>query len=264
MTDLTLNDGRTMPQLGMGTYQIPDAQVAAVVRNGLDLGFRLVDTASMYHNERGVGEGLKASDAWLTTKLWHDQHDDAEAALDASLALLGRDAVDLYLIHWPHPAGGKFVEAWGTLVKLRDAGKAKSIGVSNFLPEHLELLAEHSSITPAVNQIELHPRLQQHASREYARSRGIEIEAWSPLGQGTILDDPTIGKIAAAHGKSPAQIILRWHLEQGHTVLSKSVTPARMRDNAAIFDFALDTDESAAIAALNTDSRVGPDPVELN
>ena len=156
------------------------------------------------------------------------------------------------------------METWAAFEEILASGRARAIGVSNFLPEHLELLAEHSSITPAVNQIELHPRLQQHASREYARSRGIEIEAWSPLGQGTILDDPAIGKIAAAHGKSPAQIILRWHLEQGHTVLSKSVTPARMRDNAAIFDFTLDADESAAIAALNTDSRVGPDPVELN
>lgn len=267
----TTGEPITIPQLGYGVFQVPDAQTEEVTATALEIGYRHIDTAAIYGNEAGVGRaiassGVPRSELFVTTKLWNDDqgHDRALAAFDTSLDKLGLDFVDLYLIHWPAPAKGLFVETWTAFEEILASGRARAIGVSNFLPEHLELLAEHSSITPAVNQIELHPRLQQHASREYARSRGIEIEAWSPLGQGTILDDPTIGKIAAAHGKSPAQIILRWHLEQGHTVLSKSVTPARMRDNAAIFDFALDTDESAAIAALNTDSRVGPDPVELN
>lgn len=262
---------QAIPPLGLGTFSRTGEAGLAAILAGIEIGYRHIDTAAIYGNEAGVGRaiassGVPRSELFVTTKLWNDDqgHDRALAAFDTSLDKLGLDFVDLYLIHWPAPAKGLFVETWAAFEEILASGRARAIGVSNFLPKHLELLAEHSSITPAVNQIELHPRLQQHASREYARSRGIEIEAWSPLGQGTILDDPTIGKIAAAHGKSPAQIILRWHLEQGHTVLSKSVTPARMRDNAAIFDFALDTDESAAIAALNTDSRVGPDPVELN
>ena len=261
MTDLTLNDGRTMPQLGMGTYQIPDAHVASVIRAGLDLGFRLVDTAAMYHNERGVGEGLKASDAWLTTKLWHDQHDDAEAALDASLALLGRETVDLYLIHWPHPSGGKFVAAWETLVKLRDAGKARSIGVSNFLPEHIDAIVEATGVTPAVNQIELHPRFQQREQRAYHEAHGIVTQSWSPLGQGDILKDETITGIADRVGASAAQVVIAWHLHHGLSVIPKAGDADHLADNAKAADVRLSDEDVAAIDALDdADGRIGPDP----
>lgn len=271
LTHGTTGEPITIPQLGYGVFQVPDSQTEDVTGEALDIGYRHIDTAAIYGNESGVGRAIAASsiprqELFVTTKLWNDDqgHDTALAAFDTSLGKLGLDYVDLYLIHWPAPEKGLFVETWAAFEKILASGRARAIGVSNFLPEHLDLLAQHSSITPAVNQIELHPRLAQHTSREYAQSRGIEIEAWSPLGQGTILDDPTIAKIAAAQGKSVAQIILRWHIEQGHTVLSKSVTPARMRDNADIFDFALTAEDSAAIAGLNTDSRVGPNPLELN
>jgi 2,5-diketo-D-gluconate reductase A len=177
MTDLTLNDGHTMPQLGMGTWQIPDSQAAAIVRTGLDIGFRLVDTAAIYDNERGVGDGYKGADAFLTTKLWNDRQGDAAAAMDESLALLGVESVDLYLMHWPVPSADKFVDAWRAMIALRDAGKAKSIGVSNFLPEHIDAIVAATGVTPTVNQIELHPNFQQRAQREYH-------EAHSPWGRG--------------------------------------------------------------------------------
>lgn len=262
--DITLNDGRIMPQLGMGTYQIPDAQVAAVVRQGLDLGFHLVDTAAIYHNERGVGEGLRASDAFVTTKLWNDRHGDAEAALDESLALLGREAVDLYLIHWPHPKRGEFVTAWETLVRLREAGKTRSIGVSNFLPEHLDAIVAATGVTPAVNQIELHPRWQQRAVRAYHREKGIVIQSWSPLGQGEVLRDPVVTEIAERLGHTPAQVVIAWHLAHGLSVIPKAADSAHLADNAAAAQVTLSDADVAAIDALDAaDGRIGPDPLRF-
>jgi 2,5-diketo-D-gluconate reductase A len=264
MTHLTLNDGRAMPQLGLGTYQIPDAHVAAVVRAGLDLGFRLVDTASMYHNERGVGHGLADDDVWVTTKLWHDQHGDAEAALDASLALLGRETVDLYLIHWPHPAGGKFVKAWETLVALREAGKARSIGVSNFMPEHLDAIIDATGVVPAVNQIELHPTFQQRDVQAYNRDKGIVTQSWSPLGQGETLKDERVTAIAGRLGAGPAQVIIAWHLAKGLSVIPKAGNTDHLESNWRAQEVSLSEEDVAAIDAMDdADGRMGPVPSEM-
>ena len=264
MTDLTLNDGRTMPQLGLGTYQIPDSQVARVVRAGLDLGFRLVDTAALYHNERGVGEGLAHDDVWLTTKLWHDRHGDAAGALDESLALLGRDHVDLYLIHWPHPAGGQFVDAWRALVALREAGKARSIGVSNFLPEHLDAIIDATGVTPVLNQIELHPRHQRLEERAYHEAHGIVTQSWSPLGQGETLKDERITRIAERIGATPAQVIIAWHLAKGLSVIPKAADLSHLESNWRAQEVSLSADDVAAIDAMDDPKgRMGPDPREL-
>lgn len=265
MTQMTLNDGRSMPQLGMGTYQIPDAQVALVVRKGLDIGFELVDTAALYHNERGVGEVMRGSDAFLTTKLWNDRHRDAEAALDESLALLGVEAVDLYLIHWPHPSGEAYVDAWRSLIALREAGKTRSIGVSNFLPEHIDAIVAATGVTPAVNQIELHPRFQQRVARDYHAAHGIVTQSWSPLGQGgPLLRDPAIEAAAAKHGRSAAQVVIAWHLAKGLSVIPKAADAEHLSDNFAALDLTLDDEDIAAIDALDdADGRIGPDPAVL-
>jgi 2,5-diketo-D-gluconate reductase A len=262
MTDLTLNDGRTMPQLGMGTWQIPDSQAAAIVRTGLDIGFRLVDTAAIYGNERGVGDGYKGSDAFLTTKLWNDRQADAEAATDESLALLGVESVDLYLMHWPVPSEGKFVEAWKAMIALRDAGKTRSIGVSNFLPEHIDAIVAATGVTPAVNQIELHPNFQQRDQRAYHEAHGIVTQSWSPLGQGkTLLQDEVIGRLAGKHGRSAAQVILAWHLAKGFSVIPKASDAEHLADNFGALDLTLDHEDLAAIDALdNPAGRLGPEP----
>ena len=265
MTDLTLNDGRTMPQLGMGTWQIPDSQAPSIVRKGTDLGFRLVDTAAIYQNERGVGEGWQGTGAFLTTKLWNDRQRDAEAALDESLALLGTDAVDLYLMHWPVPSEGAYVAAWRAMIGLMDAGKTRSIGVSNFLPEHLERIIGETGVTPAVNQIELHPTFQQREGVEYHRAHGIVTQSWSPIGQGkALLQDETIGRIAEAHGRSAAQVVIAWHLAKGYSVIPKASSPEHLSDNLAAADWQLGADDIAAIDELDTpDGRLGPDPREM-
>ena len=264
MTDLTLNDGRTIPQLGFGTYKLPDSQAPMVVRRAIDLGYRLIDTAAIYDNERGVGDGVKSSEAFVTTKLWNDRQGDPEAALDESLALLGLDAVDLYLIHWPAPKEGRFVDAWKRLIALRDAGKTRSIGVSNFLPEHLDAIIDATGVTPAVNQIELHPHHQRREERAYHEAHGIVTQSWSPLGQGgALLNDDTIGRIAAAHGRSAAQVVLAWHLAHGVSVIPKAADPEHMSDNFAALDLALSADEVAAIDALDRQERIGPDPLEF-
>jgi 2,5-diketo-D-gluconate reductase A len=267
MTDLTLNDGRSMPRLGMGTWQIPDSQAAAIVRRGLDLGYRLVDTAAIYDNERGVGEGFKGESyqdggAFLTTKLWNDRHGDPEAALDESLALLGVDAVDLYLIHWPVPAEDRYVEAWQAMIALREAGKARSIGVSNFLPEHLDRLKAETGVVPAVNQIELHPRFQQREARAYHAEHGIVTQSWSPIGQGKgLLEDPAVARIAAKHHRSAAQVVIAWHLHHGLSVIPKASGADHLSDNLAAQDVSLDDEDVAAINALDrADGRLGPDP----
>jgi 2,5-diketo-D-gluconate reductase A len=265
MTDLTLNDGRAMPQLGMGTWQISDPQAAAIVRQGIDLGYRLVDTAAIYGNERGVGDGVKASDVWVTTKLWNDRQDDPEAALDESLALLGRDSVDLYLMHWPVPGADLYVAAWQAMVRLREAGKALSIGVSNFLPEHLDAIIDATGVTPAVNQIELHPTFQQRDSVAYHQAHGIVTQSWSPIGQGkALLTDPRITAIAERHGRSAAQVVIAWHLAKGYSVIPKASSAEHLSDNLAAADWTLDAEDIAAIDELDSpDGRLGPDPREM-
>ena len=265
MTDMTLNDDRKMPALGLGTFKIPEAHAAGIVRRGLDTGFRLVDTAAIYHNERGVGAGYKDSDAFLTTKLWNDRQDDAEAALDESLALLGVDAVDLYLIHWPVPDAGNYVDAWRSLIALRDEGKTRSIGVSNFLPEHIDRIVEATGVTPAVNQIELHPRFQQRTARDYHADRGIITQSWSPLGQGgDLLEDETLTGIADKHGRSVPQVVLAWHLAHGLSVIPKASSPEHLSDNYAALDLTLDDEDMTAIDAMDdTGGRIGPDPMKF-
>jgi 2,5-diketo-D-gluconate reductase A len=265
MTDLTLNDGRSMPRLGMGTWQIADPQAALIVRKGLDLGYRLIDTAGFYGNERGVGDGYKGADAFLTTKLWNDRQGDVEAALDESLALLGLDAVDLYLMHWPAPGQGQFVDAWKAMVALRDAGKALSVGVSNFLPEHLDAIIDATGVTPAVNQVELHPRFQQRGLRDYHQAHGIVTQSWSPIGQGKgLLDDPAITRIADKHARSAAQVVIAWHLAHGLSVIPKASSTEHLSDNLAAQDFTLDDEDIAAIDAMDDpDGRIGPHPMSM-
>lgn len=260
---LDLNDGRRMPALGYGTWQIADTVAPLAVRKALDIGYRLIDTASLYHNERGVGEGLAAvDDAFVTTKLWSDRHDDAAGALDESLALLGLAAVDLYLIHWPKPDNDLYVTAWEGLVKLREAGKARSIGVSNFLPDHIDRIVEATGVVPAVNQIELHPGFQQAEARAFHAERGIVTQSWSPLGQGATLKDPRIARIADKHGASAAQVILAWHLALGLSAIPKASDEGHARDNFGATGLSLDDDDMAEIAGMDDpDGRIGGDPL---
>ncbi|TPG13675.1 aldo/keto reductase [Sphingomonas oligophenolica] len=262
MINLTLNDGRTMPQLGMGTYQVPETQAAMVVRQGLDTGFRLVDTAAIYGNERGVGQGMQGTDVFLTTKLWNDRQGDPAAALDESLALLGVDAVDLYLIHWPAPGQAQYVGAWKALIDLRAAGKTRSIGVSNFLPDHLDAIIGATGVTPVVNQIELHPDFQQRELRAYHADHAIVTQSWSPIGQGkTLLDNGTIVGIADKHARSAAQVVIAWHLAHGLAPIPKASSPDHLSDNVAALDLTLDDEDMTAIDALDrADGRMGPDP----
>ncbi|TKD53148.1 aldo/keto reductase [Sphingomonas baiyangensis] len=258
---LRMNDGRDIPALGYGTYQIPDAQAGIIVRRAIDAGYALVDTAAIYGNERGVGDAVKGEDVFVTTKLWNDRHGDAAAALDESLALLGLDAVDLYLIHWPVPEAGGFVDAWNALIDLRAAGKARSIGVSNFLPEHIEAIVEATGVTPAVNQIELHPHFQQREARAFHAEHGIVTQSWSPLGQGDLLADPAIVAIAERHHASAAQVVLAWHLAHDLSAIPKAADEAHMRDNRRATDVALEAHDIEAIDALDReDGRIGPNP----
>ncbi len=263
-SDVTLNDGRTMPQLGLGVWRTPAEDAARVVRDAVAAGYRAVDTAAIYNNEDGVGQGLSGSDLFLTTKLWNDAqgYDAALKAFDASLARLGRASVDLYLIHWPAPKKDLYVESWKALVRLREEGRAKSIGVSNFTAEHLRRVIDETGVTPAVNQIELHPRFQQRALRDVHADLGIHTESWSPLGQGKLLEDPVLGEIGRKHGKTPAQVVIRWHLDSGLIVIPKTVNAERMKENIAVFDFTLDAGDMERIAALDSaEGRIGPDPM---
>ncbi|MFF8601324.1 aldo/keto reductase [Streptomyces sp. NPDC015232] len=266
-----LNNGVETPQLGFGVFQVPDDETTAAVTAALEAGYRSVDTAAIYGNEAGVGRALAASgipreELFVTTKLWNaDQGYEATLrAFDDSLAKLGLDHVDLYLIHWPAPARDLYRDSWRALERLAEEGRIRAAGVSNFQPEHLRRLMDGAALTPVVNQIELHPALQQSELRAVHAEHGIATEAWSPLAQGAVLDDPAITAIAAAHGKSPAQVVIRWHLQLGNVVIPKSVTPARIRANADVFDFALTDAEMATIAGLDRGLRTGPHPDELN
>ncbi|BAJ28708.1 MULTISPECIES: aldo/keto reductase [Kitasatospora] len=268
---VTLNNGVQMPQLGFGVFQVPDEQTTAAVTAALEAGYRSIDTAAVYGNERGVGKALAASglpreELFVTTKLWNaDQGYDATLrAYDASLDKLGLEYADLYLIHWPTPARDLYAESWRAIEKLVADGRLRAAGVSNFQPAHLTRLIEAGGLVPAVNQVELHPGLQQAEVRAFDAAHGIATEAWSPLAQGAVLDDPAITAAAARTGRSPAQVVLRWHLQLGNVVIPKSVTPARIRQNLDVLDFTLTDAEMAAIAAGDRGLRTGPDPDQFN
>jgi 2,5-diketo-D-gluconate reductase A len=265
---LELNDGAWIPQLGLGVWQASNDEAAAAAEAALRAGYRHVDTAAMYGNEPGVGEGVRRSGlprraVFVTTKIWNaDQgYDRALRALDESRGRLGMDYVDLLLIHWPSPRRGLYVETWRALIAAREAGLARSIGVSNFDVDELDRIVGETGVSPALNQIEVHPRFQQRRLREANLERGLKTEAWSPLGQGRLLTDPAIGRLARKHARTPAQVIIRWHIESGLIVIPKSVRPARIAENHDVFGFQLDEEDMAAIAALDDpDGRVGPDP----
>jgi 2,5-diketo-D-gluconate reductase A len=267
---ITLHDGATIPQFGFGVFQIPQQDTVDAVLAALDAGYRHIDTAQMYGNEREVGEAIRKSgisreDIFVTTKLNNDRHghDEAIRALDESLSKLGSDYVDLFLIHWPQAKLNKYVETWKAFEKLAADGRARSIGVSNFKTEHLDTLAEQTDTVPAVNQIELHPLLQQDVLRAYHQKHGIATEAWSPIAQGGVLDEPVITELAGRYGKSPAQVVLRWHIQLGNIVFPKSVTPDRIRENVDIFDFELGADDMSAMNGLGQDVRFGPHPDDI-
>lgn len=266
---VSFNDGRSIPQLGLGVWQTPDDVAVEAVSTALKTGYRHIDTAAVYKNEEGVGKGIVASgidrgDIFLTTKVWNEDQgfDETLKAMDASLKRLGTDYVDLYLIHWPSAFRGKYIETWKAMIRLREEGKAKSIGVSNFEGSYIDDLVRETGVTPAINQIQLHPHFQQQAMRDKHAGLGVVTESWSPLGQGNVLADPVIGEIAKRHGKSPAQVIIRWHLDLGLVVIPKSVTPSRIVENFDVFDFALSDEDKAAIAGLDAaDGRIGSDPM---
>jgi diketogulonate reductase-like aldo/keto reductase len=256
-----------MRQLGFGVFQVPPEETAEAVGHALRTGYRLIDTAAGYGNEEGVREAIQASglergEVFVTTKLFNDSHgrEEAQRAFSHSLALLGGDYIDLYLIHWPLPQQDRYVETWETLCALRDTGLVRSIGVSNFQIEHLERIIDASGVVPAVNQIELHPRLQQPELRRFHAERGIVTEAWSPLGKGELLDDPVIEEIASGHERTAAQVVLRWHIQLGNVVIPKSVTPSRIEENFQVFDFELSEPEMKRLSELDRGERTGPDP----
>ena len=266
---IALNNGQSIPQLGFGVFQIEPKDTFEAASTAFQVGYRHIDTAEMYGNEKEVGEavaksGLDRADVFVTSKLANDAHrpDDARRAFDASLEALGFDYLDLFLIHWPLPTkyDGDFVSTWQTLEEFYREGRARSIGVSNFQPHHLRRLHEVTEITPAVNQIEVHPFLTQDDVRSFCAAHQIAVEGWSPIGQGAVLDDPAIGSIAERVGKTPAQVVLRWHIQRGDIIFPKSVTPARINENFEIFDFELSDGDVAEISALNKNQRTGADP----
>jgi 2,5-diketo-D-gluconate reductase A len=270
---LTLNDGHTIPQLGFGVFKVDPDETTRIVTDALEVGYRHIDTAAIYGNEAGVGTALAASkiardDLFITTKLWNDRQGTQSAfdAFEESLEKLGLGYVDLYLIHWPAPANKLYVESWKALEKIRDSGRARSIGVSNFLVPHLEALVSDTEIVPAVNQIELHPAHQQPEVTRFARGHGINIEAWGPLGQGKypLFDEQVVREAAEAHGKSAAQVVIRWHLQTGNILFPKSNRRERMAENFDVFDFELTHTEVTMITALERAGRVAAHPNDVN
>ena len=265
---IRFHDGNSIPQVGLGVWQTPNDVATPAVHTALQAGYRHIDTAAIYGNEQGVGEGMRSSgvdrkDIFLTTKLWNDAqgYDSALKAFDHSLKLLGTDYVDLYLIHWPSPRRDRYAESWKALVTLKNEGRARSIGVSNFGADHLERIIGETGVTPVLNQVELHPDFQQTALRKVHERLGIKTESWSPLGQGLLLADPVIGEIARKLGRTPAQILIRWHLQNGLIVIPKSVTPSRIVENFDVFGFELDDSDLKALNSLEApDSRIGPNP----
>jgi 2,5-diketo-D-gluconate reductase A len=266
---IIFNDGQSIPQFGLGVWQTPADVTGTAVEAALKAGYRHIDTAAIYRNEEGVGAGIRASgvprgDIFVTTKLWNEDQglDTTLRAFDASMEKLGLDILDLYLVHWPSPQRGLYVDTWRALVRLKEEGRVRSIGVSNFMPEHLDAIIDATGVVPVLNQIELHPRFQQQELRAAHAERGIATQSWSPLGQGALLSDPVITGIAAKYGRTPAQVIIRWHLDNGLIVIPKSATPSRIVENANVFDFALDEADLAAIAKLDAgDGRMGPNPL---
>lgn len=265
---LVLNNGVEIPQIGFGVYQVPEAETREAVLEALDVGYRHVDTAALYRNEAGVGEavrdsGLRRDDVFVTSKVWNDDqgYDATLRAFDASMDRLGFEVLDLYLIHWPVPSQDRYLDTWQALEQLYKDGRIRAIGVSNFQPAHLRRLLDHSSVVPVVNQVELHPYLQQTEVRRTNEELGILTEAWSPIAKGgTLLEDPVVLRLADKHGRTPAQVVLRWHVELGTVVIPKSVTPARVKENFDIFDFALDEEDLEAVAGLDRSDRIGPHP----
>lgn len=276
ISTITLNDGLTIPQLGYGVFKVPADATEKAVSEAFEVGYRHIDTAAIYGNEEGVGAAIAASglgrdEIFITTKLWNDRHDgdEPDAALEESLTKLGLDAVDLYLVHWPTPAKNNFVHAWEKLVELRGKGLTRSIGVSNFLVPHLEAIVAATGVVPAVDQIELHPAYQQRDITEWAAAHDVRIEAWGPLGQGKydLSGLPAVAAAAQAHGKTPAQVVLGWHLQKGHIVFPKSVHRERLIENLDVFDFVLTPDEIAGIDAVDPgdgSGRVSAHPDEVN
>ena len=263
-TTVGLNDGAAMPQFGLGVFQTPPDTTERVVKMAVDEGYRLVDTASMYRNEDGVGRALLGrTDVFVTTKLGNSDHgfDEALRAFDESARKLRRDTLDLYLIHWPRPRINRYVESWKAFVRLQKDGRVRSIGVSNFNRDHLERIIGETGVTPATNQVELHPRFQQKALRAFHNQRGIKTESWSPLGRGGLLGEPVIVDIAVKHRKTPAQVVIRWHLDTGLIAIPKTVRLERLKENIGALDFRLDDDDMRRIDALDSpDGRIGPDP----
>ncbi|PPL14153.1 aldo/keto reductase [Microterricola pindariensis] len=270
---ITLNDGHTIPQLGFGVFKVEPAETERIVTDALEVGYRHIDTARIYGNEAGVGRaiadsGIAREDLFITTKLWNDDQGTQSAfdAFERSLEQLGLDEVDLYLIHWPAPANDRFVEAWRALEKIRETGRARSIGVSNFTVPYLTRLLAETDVVPAVNQIELHPAHQQPATAARTATNGIKLEAWGPLGQGkyNLFELPEVTAPAEAHGKTPAQVVIRWHLQQGHILFPKSTRRARMAENLDVFDFELTEAEQQAITGLEREGRVSANPDDVN
>jgi 2,5-diketo-D-gluconate reductase A len=266
---ITLNDGHTIPQLGFGVFQVRRAETADTTLAAFEAGYRHIDTAEMYRNEKGVGEavarsGLERGDVFITSKLNNGFHrpDDARRAFDETLQALGLEYVDLFLIHWPLPTryDGDYVSTWKVFEEFQQQGRSRSIGVSNFQPSHIQRLVDETATTPAVNQIEVHPYLTQDPVRAFCADLAIAVEAWSPIAQGAVLDDPVIVEIATRIGRSPAQVVLRWHIQRGDIVFPKTNSRERMRENIDIFSFQLSPADQDAISALNRDERIGPDP----